>query len=69
MLHQLQKIDCRLEKLSFSAPSMTDCIGGVILYDETIRQEDTKKEKDPQLILKMGSLPGIKVDTGAKVLA
>ena len=53
----------------FSAPSMTDCIGGVILYDETIRQEDSKKKKIPQLISKMGSLPGIKVDTGAKVLA
>ena len=53
----------------FSAPSMTDYIGGVILYDETIRQEDSKKEKIPQLISKMGSLPGIKVDTGAKVLA
>ena len=53
----------------FSAPSMTDCIGGVILYDETIRQVNSKKEKIPQLISKMGSLPGIKVDTGAKVLA
>ena len=56
-------------KTLFSSPSMTDCIGGVILYDETIRQEDSKKEKIPQLISKMGSLPGIKVDTGAKVLA
>ena len=56
-------------KTLFNAPSMTDCIGGVILYDETIRQEDSKKEKIPQLISKMGSLPGIKVDTGAKVLA
>ena len=56
-------------KTLFSAPSMTDCIGGVILYDETIRQEDSKKEKIPQLISKMGSLPGIKVDTGAKILA
>ena len=53
----------------FSAPSMTDCIGGVILYDETIKQVNSKKEKIPQLISKMGSLPGIKVDTGAKVLA
>ena len=56
-------------KTLFSAKCMTDCIGGVILYDETIRQEDSKKEKIPQLISKMGSLPGIKVDTGAKVLA
>ena len=56
-------------KTLFSAKNMTDCIGGVILYDETIRQEDSEKEKIPQLISKMGSLPGIKVDTGAKVLA
>ena len=34
----------------FSAPSMTNCIGGVILYDETIRQEDSKKEKILSLI-------------------
>ena len=53
----------------FSAPSMTECIGGVILYDETIKQDSSKKNKIPELISKMGSAPGIKVDTGAKVLA
>ena len=53
----------------FSASSMTDCIGGVILYDETIKQESSRKNKIPELISKMGSAPGIKVDTGAKVLA
>ena len=53
----------------FSASSMTDCIGGVILYDETIKQETSKKNKIPELISKMGSAAGIKVDTGAKVLA
>ncbi len=53
----------------FSASSMTKCIGGVILYDETIKQETSKKNKIPELILKMGSAPGIKVDTGAKILA
>ena len=53
----------------FSASSMTECIGGVILYDETIKQQTSKKNLIPELILKMGSFPGIKVDTGAKVLA
>ena len=53
----------------FSASSMTKCIGGVILYDETIRQQTSKKKKIPELISDMGSHPGIKVDTGAKVLA
>ena len=53
----------------FSASGMSNCIGGVILYDETIKQETSKKLKIPELISKMGSAPGIKVDTGAKVLA
>ena len=53
----------------FSATSMTECIGGVILYDETIKQVSSKKNKIPELISEMGSAPGIKVDTGAKVLA
>ena len=53
----------------FSASSMSECIGGVILYDETIKQKTSKKNKIPELISKMGSFPGIKVDTGAKTLA
>ncbi len=53
----------------FSSSSMTDCIGGVILYDETIKQMSSRKNKIPELISSMGSHPGIKVDTGAKVMA
>ena len=53
----------------FSASGMSSCIGGVILYDETIKQKTSKKIKIPELISKTGSTPGIKVDTGAKVLA
>ena len=53
----------------FSSSSMKECIGGVILYDETIKQTSSKKNKIPNLISSMGSHPGIKVDTGAKILA
>ena len=53
----------------FSSTNMSNCIGGVILYDETIKQISSKKKKIPELISSMGSLTGIKVDTGAKVLA
>ena len=56
-------------EILFSSSSMTSCIGGVILYDETIKQTSSKKNKIPELISSMGSHPGIKVDTGAKVLA
>ena len=53
----------------FSSVNMSNCIGGVILYDETIKQISSKKKKVPELISSMGSHPGIKVDTGAKILA
>ena len=53
----------------FSSNSMAECIGGVILYDETIKQQSSKGETIPELIISSNSLPGIKVDTGAKQLA
>ena len=53
----------------FSSTSMKNCIGGVILYDETIKQISSSKKKIPQLISETGAVPGIKVDTGAKVLS
>ena len=53
----------------FSSESMFDCIGGVILYDETINQLSTSGKKIPTLISETGAVPGIKVDTGAKTLA
>ena len=53
----------------FTAESMADCIGGVILYDETIKQTSSGNKKIPELISSKGSHPGIKVDTGAKVLS
>ncbi|MDB3983102.1 fructose-bisphosphate aldolase class I [Candidatus Pelagibacter sp.] len=53
----------------FAADSMKDCIGGVILYDETINQSSSSGKKIPTLISETGAVPGIKVDTGAKDLA
>ena len=53
----------------FTSESMKDCIGGVILYDETINQSSNSGKSIPSLISESGAVPGIKVDTGAKVLA
>jgi len=53
----------------FSSTSMKNCIGGVILYDETIKQISSSKKKIPELISETGAVPGIKVDTGAKILS
>ena len=56
-------------EILFSSSSMKNCIGGVILYDETIKQVSKSKKNIPELIAETGAVPGIKVDTGAKVLS
>ena len=53
----------------FSSSIMSECIGGVILYDETIKQQTSDKKNIPDLLQSVNSIPGIKVDTGAKSLA
>ena len=53
----------------FSSESMKNYIGGVILFDETIKQKTTFGPTVPELISKNNAIPGIKVDKGAKPLA
>ena len=55
--------------LLFTAPGMEDSIGGVILYDETIRQAADDGTPFPELLASKGAIPGIKVDTGAHDMA
>ncbi len=49
--------------------AMKSYIGGVILYDETIRQKCADGMPLVELIAKSGAVPGIKVDAGAKPMA
>ncbi len=56
-------------EILFSSEGMKNCIGGVILYDETINQISNSGKSIPDLISSSGAVPGIKVDTGAKDLA
>ena len=53
----------------FSSDAMRNYIGGVILFDETIRQKTSKGISIPELITKNDSVVGIKVDKGAKKIA
>ena len=55
-------------EILITSKSMKECIGGVILYDETINQV-CNKIKIPDIISNNGSYAGIKVDTGAKYLS
>jgi fructose-bisphosphate aldolase class I len=56
-------------EMLFTTPGATDYISGVILYDETLRQKTSDGVPFPAYLAKLGMIPGIKVDTGAKPLA
>ena len=68
-LESNEKNRLKFRETLFSSNSMKECIGGVILYDETIRQQTSQNKSIPELISESGAVPGIKVDTGAKTLA
>ncbi|VAV94413.1 Fructose-bisphosphate aldolase class I, partial [hydrothermal vent metagenome] len=57
------------ELLLRTNPAMTDYIGGVILFDETLRQNAKDGSKLVDLIEAAGAVPGIKVDAGAHDMA
>jgi len=55
--------------LLFTTPGAREFISGVILYDETIRQNSSDGTPFPNVLERQGIVPGIKVDEGAKALA
>src|SRR6266513_5289429 len=57
------------EMLFRSSEAMSKHISGVILYDETIRQNAKDGTPLVKLIEKTGALPGIKVDKGVQPLS
>jgi fructose-bisphosphate aldolase, class I len=59
----------RYRQLLFTTPGLGDHISGVILFDETIRQSTDDGTSFVKVLQGAGSIPGIKVDTGAAPLA
>jgi len=55
-------------EMLFRSAEMAKYISGVILYDETIRQNAADGTPLVKLIEKAGAIPGIKVDKGTKPL-
>ncbi len=56
-------------ELIVTTPGLGECISGVILYDETIRQQKKDGTSFLKVLTDAGIIPGIKVDTGAKDMA
>lgn len=57
------------EMLFSATEAMTNHVSGVILFDETLRQNAKDGRRLVDLIKAANAVPGIKVDTGAKALA
>ena len=68
-VENLEKNRLNFRQTLFNSSAMKDYIGGVILFDETIRQKTSIGPTIPELISNHGAIPGIKVDKGAKPLA
>jgi fructose-bisphosphate aldolase class I len=51
-------------QMLFTSPGLAECISGVILFDETIRQKTDDGTPFPQYLESQGAIPGIKVDKG-----
>ncbi|HEX6550565.1 MAG TPA: class I fructose-bisphosphate aldolase [Gammaproteobacteria bacterium] len=56
-------------EMLFATPGVEKFISGVIMYDETIRQKTRSGVPFAEFQRKLGIVPGIKVDKGAKPLA
>ncbi|MDO8666436.1 MAG: class I fructose-bisphosphate aldolase [Gemmatimonadales bacterium] len=56
-------------QMLFASPGVGEYISGVILFDETLRHKADDGKPFAELLVKQGSIPGIKVDKGAKALA
>jgi len=56
-------------EILFTTESLDEHIGGVILFDETARQQDQDGTPFPELLRRRGIVPGIKVDRGTRPLA
>ena len=68
-VENIEKNRLNFRQTLFNSSAMKNYIGGVILFDETIRQKTTLGPSIPELISNHGAVPGIKVDKGAKPLA
>ena len=68
-VESIEKNRLHFRETLFTSDGMKNYIGGVILFDETIRQRSNTGISIPALIEKNNSVVGIKVDKGAKQLA
>ncbi|MFA9390139.1 MAG: class I fructose-bisphosphate aldolase [Prolixibacteraceae bacterium] len=65
---QTEEARLAYREMIITTPGLSDSINGVILYDETIRQHFKNGTPFIEAVSNAGIIPGIKVDTGTKVM-
>jgi len=68
-IEQTEEARRAYRELLITTPGLGDCISGVILYDETIRQQTSEGIPFVKKLADSGIIVGIKVDTGTKGMA
>lgn len=68
-LESTEEVRRSYRQLLLTTEGIEQYLSGVILYDETIRQQDDKGTAFAEVLKTKGIIPGIKVDMGAKDLA
>jgi fructose-bisphosphate aldolase class I len=66
---QTEEMRQRYRDMLFTTPDFGKYFSGVILYDETIRQQSLGGKSFVELLNAAGTLPGIKLDAGTQPLA
>jgi fructose-bisphosphate aldolase class I len=66
---QTEEMRRAYREMIITTPGLSESIGGVILFDETIRQNTKDGTSFLKVLADVGIVPGIKVDRGAKPLA
>ena len=66
---QTEEMRRAYRQMIITTPGLAESISGVILYDETIRQQKPDGTPFLKIIAQAGIIAGIKVDTGAKDMA
>ncbi len=64
-LNSTPEVNRQYRQLLFTTPLIEQCVSGVILYEETIRQTADDNISFPELLVHKAIVPGIKVDKGA----
>ena len=66
---QTEEMRRHYRDMLFTAPDFGSFFSGVILYDETIRQDGKGNRSFVEILKSSGAMPGIKLDTGTQQLA